>query len=204
MGKGKNFRVCIISFLVLITLSGCAGTTKFMSEPLGSCNKFEPIPSTEKISIKMLRPIAAPTEFSDFAQQTFAKILAEKLKESQLYSEVNIVSSNDSISTPLLIEVAIANIGLGRQKRDIGYSSVGVKGEFSVAGRVVDVSKDKILIICEASRLSDRDTVPLTSGLFWEGIAITSEKSFIKNLMEWVAEDTVEWFKKLKEGGGMR
>jgi hypothetical protein len=84
MSKGKIVRVYIISFLVLIILSSCAGTTKFNSDPLGSCNKFDSIPSGEKISIKMLRPIAAPTKFSDFAQQTFPKILAEKLKESQL------------------------------------------------------------------------------------------------------------------------
>lgn len=201
MNRGKLGVLHVVYLLIFVTLSGCAGTTKFMSDPLGSCEKWAAIPSAKRISIRMLKPISAPTKFSDFAQQTFPKILAEKLKESQLYSAVNIISSNDPISTPLLIEVAVANIALGKQKRDMGYSSTGVKGEFSIAVRVVDVSKEKILITCEASRLSHRDTILLTSGLFWEGIAITKEENFIKNLMEWVGEDTVEIFKKLKEGG---
>jgi hypothetical protein len=191
----------IMYFSILVALSGCAGTTKTMSDHLAGCEKWAAIPPEERISIRMLKPIASPSQFLNFAEKSYPKILAVKLKESQLFNDVSIISSNEAIPTNLLIEVKIANIALGKPIRYFGYSSGGIKGEFAVAERVIDVNKDQILITCESTRISDRDTVFLTSGAFWDGIPITSEENFIKNLMEWVAEDTTEMFKKVKEGG---
>lgn len=181
-------------FLVVIILTGCAGSVKYKSDPIGSCITWNRMPPERSVSIVMFRPIEAPDTYSAFCQKAFPKILGNKLKEHNLFTDIYLESPNNQ-TAKVSIEIAIANIASGLQLRQVGYVQVGTKGIFSVAFRVVDVSSNTIIMTGTSTRVSHRETLFLTSGIFWDGITITGEEQFIVNLMNWVADDIVERLK---------
>ncbi len=169
----------------LVLFTGCAGL-KMDSRQIGACYRKDAIPQGTGVAIRMYDSFAAGEKIGDRdARELFALALAQELKDAQVFPSITVLPVGSAATTkepPLLLEVTITRIG--RQ----GWTSRSMSNAvsaFSIAGRLVDTEMDLVLRHFDDTRLAQ-------GGLLGHGgLAAASEEDMQKQLMEWVAQDTI-------------
>ena len=163
---------------------GCAGP-KFFCDSFGSQQNWDILPFHEDVTVRMLESIYTPMQIDDNnLEQLFAETLAEKIRKSHLYRNVTVSPLQGNVLTRFIIEIKLIDItATAWRDRSFGvnkYSFIGV------AGRVVDLKRDKALLTFEKARAGQGGLLG-SGGMFSAG-----SDAMIKKLTEWVAYDIVE------------
>ena len=163
---------------LLILTSGCTGG-KFNSMHLGSYQFYGQPKDYSSVSVRSLKDVTDANVFTN--------ALISKLNESKLFHEVREISAGETAATPLLLEVRIMSAV------DQSYSSRAfgpAKSDIGVAGRLVDVGQDKVLLTFELSRLAQ-------GGLLGQGGFFTaSDEKMRQAIADWLAEDIIAILRK--------
>lgn len=177
--------------LILLVLAGCAGQ-KVMSRSDGSTQTWGLIPKQKDLLLKVtinkeLESRRKTSEIVFLITSKYKESLIEGLERKNLFKNISAISSNESVTSGLLLETNIEVIdamGWGARRHGTKESSVGI------FGRIVDVSEDKTLLTFSKLRQG-------SGGLLGMGGLLTpGEKTMLTNLMEWLANDTVEMLEK--------
>lgn len=182
--------VSSIGLVYLVLATGCAGP-KLMSTKTGSHKALGSITPNQEVSIRGLHtaPPAASSD-DDYGEQLLyinhlMDNLAEKLRTNSQFSGVTIVAEADNVATPYMLEVKVVGVNKrGWASRATGFGG-DTQSKASVAGRLVDVAHDQVVLTFEKSRSSQ-------GGLLGMGGWLSAgEEAIAKKHMEWLADDIV-------------
>ena len=172
--KNKQIIVLAIVFILLFK-TNCVGP-KFLAKNEGSFQNWSKVPlNLKEVSIRLFHDELG----EDIEGRLFVEVLANKIKEHQLFQKVNIISRDEIPQTDLVIE---GEVVIERKAGWALRSELGIVSAFGVSGRIINVKKDKILLTFNNTRSGE-------GGVF--GITAGKEQEFYPKLIEWAAEDIV-------------
>ena len=174
------FNTCprLLAIIGLLIAAGCTGG-KMNSPLLGSTYPFQGSPTYDSISVRNLKQVSN--------SDVFLRELVATLNTSKLYHEVMPISLEDEPKTQLLLEIRLmSNV----EQTRLAHAMVGTPDQLGLAGRLIDVKSDTVLVTFELSRSA-------VGGLLGGGgLFAAGEEAMQKSLADWLSQDIVSILKK--------